>query len=279
LDAGWAWGYVAGIATGPVFFSILMQGRFMEERRESEDASTGEAEREHVRDEVTGQMVPADETVELHGYRVGAEGKQILLDRLQAGEPLAGGPEQPGGWRRVGCYLLDALILVVFYVVVRWILLAPFLPAPAQQQSAIGGPGPGQRPPWPWEMMTNTQAILAALGGTLFSVVVIAYYAVLHARTGQTLGKKAGSIRVVNMDFTPISTETAWKRAFFFLGPPILGSLALLFFPLAPAGAYMTSSFLEVAAGIYVLVSGIVGLADSDQQRALHDRFTGTRVI
>jgi len=42
--------------------------------------------------EVTGQVVPEDELVLIHGQRVCAEGKAILLERLKAGEAMPGEP-------------------------------------------------------------------------------------------------------------------------------------------------------------------------------------------
>ena len=35
-----------------------------------------------VQCQMTGRMVPADEVVTIQGYTVGAEGKQILLEKL-----------------------------------------------------------------------------------------------------------------------------------------------------------------------------------------------------
>lgn len=51
--------------------------------------------------QVTGKVVPGDQIIEFQGYRVCAEGKQILLDRLRSGEtarPLATALTDPG-WR------------------------------------------------------------------------------------------------------------------------------------------------------------------------------------
>jgi hypothetical protein len=38
--------------------------------------------------QITGQMLPADQIVKLHGYGAGPEGNQILLDRMAVGGSL-----------------------------------------------------------------------------------------------------------------------------------------------------------------------------------------------
>jgi hypothetical protein len=63
----------------------------MDERFEIDPDSA--PERELVQCDVTGKWVSPDDTVEFQGFRVCAEGKEILLDRLRSGESIA-----PGLW-------------------------------------------------------------------------------------------------------------------------------------------------------------------------------------
>ena len=111
--------------------------------------------------------------------------------------------------------------------------------------------------------------------------ITLTYYAWMHGKFGQTVGKMAGKIRVVNTDLSPISTRTALLRSLYYQGP---ASTAMLI-----AAVGMFSELYEVVgvadliihpmAGIYVLVSIVMALVDREQQRAIHDRLAATRVI
>jgi uncharacterized RDD family membrane protein YckC len=234
---------------------------------------------QRVQDEITGQWVPVDETVELHGYRVGAEGKQLLLDRLDAGLPLGGEPERPTVMRRIGCFLLDGLLIYVGAMIVGCILLVPLMMifaiggAALQPQLQPGGPmGPAP--------MGGLQMLINAGSNLLIGAAAITYFALQHARNGQTIGKMAGNLRVVKLDGSAIDTATAWRRSFYFLGPYFAPGLLYLLGPIVPVIAVViVAGVAGVGAFVYVLVDGIIGLADTDQQLALHDKWTGTRVI
>jgi len=228
-----------------------------------------------VMDDITGKQVPADETVVLHGYRVGPEGKQQLLERLQAGESPTGEPERPGFWRRVGCYLLDSLIIGAVTGCLAGALMAGFMGALMSSGQVAPGGGPGGT------AATARPTVLAMQGGVqmLAQFVMLAYFAIQHASSGQTIGKRAGRLRVVNMDLTPISTGTAWLRGLYIFAPGLLAGLVLLMAPLGPITINTVFTIVNFGGGIYVLINFIIGLADTQSQRALHDRWSGTRVI
>jgi uncharacterized RDD family membrane protein YckC len=225
-------------------------------------------EREQVQDEITGEMVPADETIELHGYRVGAEGKQILMERLQSGQPVGGESMRPGFWRRLGCGVLDWIIVTVAGAVVGCASGAIF----SSVANVQGGPFTAQTTPW-FNVIINGFVSLAVTAG------YIAYFALQHGSSGQTVGKRAGDMVVVTQDLAEIDARTAWLRGVYFLGPYLVPPLVYLLTPIAPGPIMVIGQILSVLALIYVLVDVIVGLADLDQQRALHDRWAGTRVI
>jgi hypothetical protein len=85
---------------------------------------------------------------------------------------------------------------------------------------------------------------------------------------------------VVHKNLSPITTKVAWQRVLYFLGPSYLGSMLMPVVALGPHLAVLALVYLiGLAGGLYVLVDVIVGLADTQQQRTLHDRFTRTRVI
>lgn len=209
---------------------------------------------------VTGKWVPEDELITLRGQAVCAEGKQILLDRLKAGEGAPGALPRPGYLRRWGCLFLDNLILLV-----------PLLIADIAFHSSMYGT----------RLVTvfnqnQYQYIPHAPGYTIviasIMLIDIAYFALLHARGGRTVGKMAGGLRVVTMQGEPISSKTAVLRAFAFMGPFLLAPLLLL----VSLPAYSVGFFV---AELYGVIDGALCLTDRKTQRTLHDRLTGTRVI
>jgi uncharacterized RDD family membrane protein YckC len=114
------------------------------------------------------------------------------------------------------------------------------------------------------------------LGGAvsiLAGCAQIVYFGAMHASGGQTVGKKAGKLRVVNLDGTKITTQTAYVRALAYCGPGLLSGVGLLL---------GSPAFIATATGIvslYGLANVLVALFDSTSQRAIHDRIAGTRVI
>jgi uncharacterized RDD family membrane protein YckC len=194
---------------------------------------------------VTGKIVPEDELVTLHGQRVCAEGKAILLDRLQAGEAMPGEAEKPTVLRRFGCIFLDGLIIGVPFAVLNGVLTADHSPP-------------------------STLGIISLLS----TVVYIIYFGQMHASRGQSVGKIAGKLLVVNdRDGSRISTATAYIRAIVYSGTGVLSGVALLM---------ADRTFMSVATMIVVgwgLADVIFALVDTSKQRSLHDRIAGTRVI
>ena len=95
----------------------------------------------------------------------------------------------------------------------------------------------------------------------------------MHAARGQTVGKIAGKLRVVNLDGSPITSGQAYIRAIAYVGIGYLSAAAIM---LRLPTFIMVAS---VVAGIYGLANLLFALFDFNQQRALHDRIAGTRVI
>ena len=146
--------------------------------------------------------------------------------------------------RRFGCIFLDGLIIGV-----------PF--AIAAQVVTIG--------------MTSPQ-----LGGAVSLLAVIAqivYFGQMHGNGGKTVGKKAGKLLVVNLDGSKITMQTAYIRAAAYAGPSRPTSLALMAHSLPLIG------IATMVAGVYKLADTLFAPFDTKQQRALHDRIAGTRVI
>jgi uncharacterized RDD family membrane protein YckC len=197
---------------------------------------------------ITGKIVPEDELVTIQGQRVCAEGKATLLARLKAGETLPGEEEHPTILRRFGCIFLDGLIFGVAYGLLR---------------VAIGFTGSFATPS------------LIALGGAtlLITVVEIIYFGQMHAHGGQTLGKMAGNIFVVNLDGSPIDKSTAYIRSLAYIGPNLISGLTMLTANISLMG------IASIVVGCWGIADVVCALLDRNQQRALHDRIAGTRVV
>ncbi|MEM9752307.1 MAG: RDD family protein [Planctomycetota bacterium] len=219
------------------------------------DAGQGDAEL--VRCEVTNDLVPLDETVVLQGKRVSARGKQILIDRLSTGAQIDGDMEAPTSLRRFGCAFLDGLLMGLVGVVI----------------GAVMGAAAG---------ITNSLDA-RVIGGIEFvaGLIGFAYFVIMHASRGQTIGKMAGKIKVLNTDGSDITFGTSFFRAFMYTGIQLIPSLLVIVFGASFYGDFESLApydILTVVIGIYVLANCITVLV-SQNKRAIHDMAAGTRVI
>jgi uncharacterized RDD family membrane protein YckC len=193
---------------------------------------------------VTGKMVPEDEIVTIQGHRVCAEGKAILLERLKSGEAMPGEREKPTVLRRFGCIFVDGLIVGVPTAVISGMI-------------AAAGASP---------VVIGMISLLATVGQ-------IVYFGQMHGKFGQTVGKMAGKLIVINEDGSPITLQTAYIRALAYTGPSIISGLAVL------SGVRSFVAIAGIIVGVYGLANVLVALVDRNQQRAIHDRIAGTRVV
>jgi uncharacterized RDD family membrane protein YckC len=194
---------------------------------------------------VTGKMVPEDELVTIQGQRVCAEGKAILLERLKAGDAMPGEFEIPSVRKRFRCIFVDGLIIglpfsALIMVLARGMTVGPIM---------LG--------------------IVSAIG----ALAAVIYFGQLHGMSGQSVGKKLGKLRVVTLEGGPITLQTGYVRAIAFAGPGILTGLAMML------GSPVITGSVGVVVGCYRLADMLFALFDRSQQRALHDRIAGTRVI
>ncbi len=204
---------------------------------------------------VTGKAYPEDELVTFQGQLVSAEGKQILLDRLQTGADMSDELGRPGVWRRFGCIFLDGILLTVFAFLLRAMMGVPFI-APATDPKFLH-----QR---------------IAADSVVFAVEIL-YFGLLHGWQGKSIGKIVGHLRVVNLDGTSISKRKAFGRAIAYEFGGLMIVLASIF------GVGLGNSVIVLGGLILGLVwiatDNICALADARLQRSLHDRICGTRVI
>lgn len=216
--------------------------------------------------EITGKEVPADETVVLDGKRVCAEGKAILLERLKSGksdDDLL----RPRALVRLGAWFLDGLIVGI----------PPFIACRITESAAGSRLAPAQ-------LLAVTQAIeLAGIGASLLYVVL------MHWHSGQTVGKMACGLKVVNRgDLSPLKGGQALVRGLWHKGSALLAAAAALGLVLqwgARGGTEQSVSILGLLglpmmlSSLYLLASAILAAADSSRQLAIHDRLAQTRVV
>ena len=132
---------------------------------------------------------------------------------------------------------------------------------------------------------SDSARIFEYLGGVLILMLPIIYTVGMHARYGQTLGKMAAKVKVLDLEENPIN-----------LGQAIIRSLPQII-PLFLVIGFQNPQFIEGSASaadkmIMPYVSGITtgllwiwNIADiivalsSEKHRALHDYIVGTVVI
>lgn len=211
--------------------------------------------------DVTRKPVRLADTVEFRRRRVSAEGKNILVDRLKFGDPATAGLVRPSFIRRLLGTMLDGFLIGSASGV-----LMMFVAIPMAIPTAMRGEEPS--PVAGLFVMTAVNLIVALL--TFF------YYAVMHWKFGQTVGKMAAKYKVVNMDGTPITLRTAMLRSFWSNGASILGQALPFVF-----GAFMPLAAMVLALGfsVYGIANSVALIVDTKYGRALHDRLSGTRVV
>ncbi len=211
--------------------------------------------------EVTGEILPVDSLVKFQGKWVSEKGKQILLERLRSGEPLElPHISRPGVWRRLLCISFDNLVLILLNLAIM-LLLGLVGVGPLVSNSAGNA----------HHVSTFLRGI--GIGQIVVFLVGTAYFGIMQAAGGQTLGKQIGREKVVRKDGSPIDTKTAVIRGACYVMPNLLfgigaipGDMSLLF-------------ICYVASIIWALADILFLVNDSRLKRALHDRLAGTKVI
>jgi uncharacterized RDD family membrane protein YckC len=119
-------------------------------------------------------------------------------------------PRMPyaGWWLRFGAYLLDALILGVPGGIINWIARSSVPTELATCRRFDGRLAVCEQP-------TGTGLAIIILVGLGLGVAGIAYFVYFHGKTGQTIGKRACGIKVVDRATgRPIGTGRAIGRYF-----------------------------------------------------------------
>ncbi len=167
---------------------------------------------------------------------------------------------RPSGWRRM------------FSTWVDWTILTPPIAAIALAMGVLTLATSSLRSE-NYEKWISQMIHVSGVLNVITAALAIVYFSILHGWRGQTFGKIACKLRVVNMNITPISWRKATARAFAYYGVILL--YCVVFFT--------KDNLLITAIGsvvtIWLLTDTIFQMADTHQHRSLHDRICGTRVI
>lgn len=140
--------------------------------------------------------------------------------------------------KRVGAYLLDVIgVTIIVYIVLLLTGLAQ-------------------------SMMDPTATGQAYVSNLLAAVLTLAYFVLLEAGSGQTLAKRLLGIKAVMADGSPLTTEAALKRRFWFM-----------------LGAVIPTALGSLIGIVIVLVILITAIQDQPLHQGFHDRFASTKVI
>lgn len=213
--------------------------------------------------EITGKQVPEQDTVILHGQRVCAEGKRILLESRNHAPPrveIRTGTEEPPLWRRSAAAAID-FFLALALLTLMFVTLG-----------IIDGLAPGPGISAFVEFASKNILLLMVVPQCLYAILMLGW-------RGQTLGKMICRIVVVRNDGTgPIGWPEAIARALAHRGPELIGGGMALALSLKALDEQI--AFMGVGLSIlYLVVSAIVAVAAGDRQRSIHDKMTGTRVV
>ena len=177
-----------------------------------------------------GKEFPKDELVDIDGYLVCAGCKNFVIASLEEGslEANLNQYRYAGFWVRGGAITLDGIIVAIFNACVSLILAFT-----VYKMLNIEG--------------SITANVIEFIVQTVFSLL---YYTLLISKKGQTLGKMALKIKVVNADGTDgISIKKSIVRYF----------------------GYTISSL--------PFCIGYIMAGFDEEKRALHDRIAKTRVV
>jgi len=118
----------------------------------------------------------------------------------------------------------------------------------------------------------------------IFSVIGISYYVVMHFKYGQTIGKMAMKVKVIDLDETKnITLKQSVIRDSFSI---IFQALGLLYFSIQIAKSILPAihllekydDFLALISSIWILLE-LLSMLTNDKKRAIHDFIAKTVVV
>lgn len=193
---------------------------------------------------------------------------------------------RPSFRRRALCWLFDMILIAVAGSLINYFVLGIDPPAAAQEAdpaSAVADAVPDAVPAAADAAPDAASAVAdavpaavpeAASNAEFVSVIILAflYFALMHGRFGRSLGKMIGGFGIVSMGGARIGYGTAFARAFWSTGILALIEAPRLFFPASGP------DWLSTVGALYLVFNFLALVWDMKYNRALHDRFAGTRV-
>lgn len=172
-----------------------------------------------------------------------------------AGQPGGGwgsdqptGPQPAGLGLRIGAYVIDYIGLFIIIAIITLILAIPF--AISEGSSAMPFAGGGS-------------FLFQFITGLIGAAIILAYFGLMEANDGQTIGKKLLSVRAVKANGSSLELGDAIKRRV----PFIIGSLIPI-------------PFLGGLVGFAIAIAILVTAAqDNPFNRGLHDKWADTMVV
>jgi uncharacterized RDD family membrane protein YckC len=158
-------------------------------------------------------------------------------------------------WRRIGALTIDSLLSSLF---VSGLLCIFYLFTSRS---------------WTWFVMLNVATNLATA----------AYFILMPARSGQTLGKMAAGVVIENIDGSPITYEQAFLRHLPRLALGICGSILALYWlwgiPRIELHSFRTMPHFMRLISVLWLVAEALTVVSNDRLRAIHDFIANTVVV
>jgi len=217
--------------------------------------------------QITGKEYPKEDTVEFLGFRVGVEGKLELLRRLKTGAAFPGEMEAARFGPRFVALLVDGILIIsMTFLLYALAGISVFSPEFINAISMPDSPGAAE--------IVWMNSLVEVTG----FIIVTAYYTVLHGMAGQTVGKMAMRIKVVNQDGTPLGYRKAFMRFVAMEGPYVFAPFVLLLAGVWDKASNVESGLMSLF-WIWFMVDAGLALADREELKSLHDRLATTRVI
>ncbi|HEY8559326.1 MAG TPA: RDD family protein [Pyrinomonadaceae bacterium] len=127
-------------------------------------------------------------------------------------------------------------------------------------------------------VLTSGNRALAFVMSASVNLLYVAYFILLHARYGQTVGKKIVSVKVVDDSEAPINFGQAVVRSLPQLIPALFAVTLLNRELELDRSTQVISVLISGAVGVFQVADIIVCLVN-EKRRALHDFIAGTIVV
>lgn len=122
------------------------------------------------------------------------------------------------------------------------------------------------------------------IGALIFSLIPVAYSISMHYFKGQTIGKAAMKLKVLDISERPISLAQAVIRSLPQMLPIIISASLMISAGFSSTNNEVSDTFGDVITAFYgfyavFIIGEIISALFTDKHRALHDYLAGTVVV